>query len=136
MTAFGATWVDQVCLFCDPVFASAAVGFQRQILYTDATRTVPSALLWEADPASFAATYPDSGVVESYGPGWARVDCIDYWVNLDHDQQRSRVSVEGWDFPDVALDLTGHGRLDGGQLSALFARVLGVPRILPEDGTT
>ncbi len=36
-------------------------------------------MLWEADPLRFAERYPDSGVVESYGPQWP-APCIDYSV--------------------------------------------------------
>ena len=130
MGVFNLAWVDDVCSKCDPIFDAADVGFKRQVQYNDLERQLVSALLWEADPERFAARYPDSGIVEAYGEQWRSVDCIDYWAYVDHETKRAQVSVEGWDFPDVTLDLGGCA-LDGFRLAHLFARILGVssPRV-------
>lgn len=121
------TWVEAVVEACDPVFEAADVGFVRQLQYADERRTYVDALLWEADPRLFAERYPDSGIVESYGEQqWPGVPCIDFWVNLDHAAQRCRLSVEGWNLPELWLDLRGHGGLDGAAMAATFARILAV----------
>ncbi|WP_182523634.1 hypothetical protein [Nocardioides dongkuii] len=73
----------------------------------------------------FAEKYPDSGVVEAYGGQWADVRCIDWWVYVEAERRQCRVSVEGWNLPDLRLDLTGAG--DGFALADLFARLLAVP---------
>ena len=94
MTALDAEWVRLVCAHCDPVLEAADVGFERQISH-EADGAV-SAILWEADPQRFAAAYPDSGIVESYGEGaWPHVSCIDFWLYVDHERQRAVLSVEG-----------------------------------------
>lgn len=116
---------------CDPVFEAADVGFERQITYGP-TRDTVAGVLWEADPAQFAARYPDSGIVESYGPDqWPDVTCIDWWVTVDSTTQRVRISVEGWNLPDLWIDLSGNGTQDGCELADVFARLLDVrsPRI-------
>lgn len=67
--AFDQRWADAVCSVCDPVFASADVGFVRQI-QSDPADGLVQALLWEADPLRFAERYPDSRIVDSYGDEW------------------------------------------------------------------
>src|SRR3712207_8830332 len=42
------------------------------------------ALLWEAEPARFAARYPDIRIEDSYGDQWPDVSCIDYWRSEEH----------------------------------------------------
>jgi hypothetical protein len=121
------SWVEEVCAKCDPIFEAAGVGFSRQILQSDPGGRIVSALLWEADPGKFAARYPDSGIVESYGEDqWRGVHCIDFWVHLDHADRTARICVEGWNLPEVFLRLRGDG-FDAMHLADLFARILGVP---------
>ena len=119
-----AAWVDGVCRACDPVFAAADVGFTHQAL--------DDALLWEADPRRFAERYPDSGIVETYGEEqWPNVHCIDWWAYLEPASARIRISVEGWNLPELHLPIRGHAGWDGAHLADLFARLLGVrsPRL-------
>ena len=121
-------WVEKVCAYCDPIFEAAQVGFVRQAVHSDEAGQVVNALLWEADPANFAARYPDSGIVESYGPEqWPDVHCIDYWVYVDHEQRRCRISVEGWNLPDLIIELHGSSGLDGAAIADTLARILAVP---------
>ena len=76
----------------------------------------------------FASRYPDSGIVDSYGESqWPEVRCIDYWVYVDHERSRCRLSVEGWNLPELMIDLHGRSGLDGSAIADTFARILGVP---------
>ena len=85
------TWHDAVRAACEPVFASADVGFVWNLAtFDDAQPT----LLWEADPERFAVRYPDSGIERSYGDQWPP-PCIDYWVYVDPETMVARLSVEG-----------------------------------------
>lgn len=94
----------------------------------DDTESAATALLWEAEPALFAATYPDSGIIETYGTEqWPSVHCIDWWVYLNLDTKQARISVEGWNLPDLWLPLSGNGEQDGCELADVFARFLNVP---------
>lgn len=83
------------------------------------------AILWEADPERFATNYPDSGIVETYGDQWPDVHCIDYWAYIDRDSGRCRLSVEGWNLPELLIELRGHGGFDGTAIAHTFARILG-----------
>ena len=112
-----------MCDLCDPVFASAEVGFVRQIQRKPDGEV--DALLWEADPELFAMRYPDSGTVESYGDRWPEVHCIDYWVYLDREGQ-ARLSTEGWYDAQDVLALTGDGVADGVVIGTAMARILRV----------
>jgi hypothetical protein len=118
-------WADAVCSVCDPVFESADVGFVRQVQRDRRGRI--DALLWEADPRRFAQRYPDSGIINSYGLDQWPPYCIDYWVYVDADACQARISVEGWNFGEEVLDLSGDGRLDGVRISDTMARILKVP---------
>ena len=132
MTALDSQWAEEFCRLCDPVFEAAAVGFTRQVLHSDDEGATVSALLWEANPTRFAEKYPDSGVIESYGAEqWSEVTCIDYWVYLDHDKNQCRLSVEGWNLPELILNLSGYSSMDGFHIADVFARILGVrsPRL-------
>lgn len=131
MPALDAQWAEELALLCDPVFESADVGFRRQILHADEQGEIVIALLWEADPARFVKKYPDSGVIESYGDQWPAVGCIDFWVYLDGDKGQCRLNVEGWNLPELILDVSGHSGLDGVGIGSVFARILGVrpPRL-------
>lgn len=127
MASLDAQWAAEVARICDRVFEAADVGFTRQVQHADPQGVMPTSLLWEADPARFAERYPDSGVVESYGPDqWPGVGCIDFWVYVDRDAKQCRLSLEGWNLPEFVLELSGHGGLDGGSIAAVFARILGV----------
>jgi hypothetical protein len=85
------------------------------------------AILWEADPSKFAARYPDSGIIETYGEEhWKDVGCIDYWLYVDAPDRVGRLSVEGWNLPEVLVKISGHGGMDGMNIAAVFARILGV----------
>jgi hypothetical protein len=118
-------WADAVCSVCDPVFESADVGFVRQVQRDRRGRI--DALLWEADPRRFAQRYPDSGIINSYGLDQWPPYCIDYWVYVDADAYRARINVEGWNFGEEVLDLSGDGRLDGIRIGDAMARILKVP---------
>ncbi len=121
-------WAEAVAAACNPIFEAADVGFERQLLYADEEHTQVDALLWEADPRRFAHRYPDSGIVETYGDQqWPDVRCIDYWVYVDHANGRCRLSVEGWNLPELYLDLHGNGGRDGAHIADTFARILAIP---------
>jgi hypothetical protein len=125
-------WAVDVVSACDPVFQAADAGFVHQIGYGDEHQHTVVSLLWEAEPARFAARYPESGIVESYGEDqWPGVHCIDFWVYLEPEARRCRLSVEGWNLPDLHLELRGVGAVDGVHLADTFARILGVtsPRV-------
>lgn len=127
MSLFDDSWVRGVTAECDPIFEAAEVGFTRQVMRNDPEGTA-TALLWEAEPALFAAKYPDSGIIETYGTEqWPDVTCIDWWVYLHPDTKQARISVEGWNLPELWLPLSGHGEQDGCELADVFARFLGVP---------
>jgi hypothetical protein len=124
----GRLWAEAVAHACDPVFEGADVGFVRQVQYADDQQTEVVYLLWEADPQRFAARYPTSGIVETYGEDqWRTVHCIDYWINVDQASRRCRLSCEGWNLPELWLDLHGDGGRDGTAIADTFARILGVP---------
>jgi hypothetical protein len=124
--ALDQSWAEAVCLVCDPVFESADVGFIRQVQRDPSSRLV-TALLWEANPRSFAQRYPDSRIVDSYGPDNWPPPCIDYWVYLDEDGHQARLSVEGWSLDDEVIDLSGNGELDGIRIGSSVARILRIP---------
>ena len=119
-------WAEAVCGICDPVFAAADVGFKRRVR-AEPRRGIVS-LLWEADPERFAARYPESGIVESYGDQWPQVTCIDFWVYVDGPARQARTSTEGWssDQDEPALALTGDGARDGLLIAAVMAGILRV----------
>lgn len=128
MSTLDKRWAEEVAQICDPVFEASDVGFVRQMQYGDDQQKDVVALLWEADPARFAERYPDSGIVETYGEEqWPGVHCIDYWVNIDQANRRCRISIEGWNLPDLWLDLRGDSGLDGAAIAGTFARILSVP---------
>jgi hypothetical protein len=118
-------WVAKVRAWCDPVFDAADCGF--------AWNGQNDALLWEAEPARFAAKYPDAGIKDSYGGDISGVHCIDFWVYLDS-PGFARVSVEGWNLPELHVALRGWPDTDGRSLAALFGRILHqpVPEIAPD----
>ena len=130
MTPLDQEWMQSVCDFCDPIFEAANVDFTRQISLAD-DGTV-NTLLWEADPGLFAQTYPESGIIESYGDQWPQVGCIDFWVYAEHEKRQCRLSVEGWNLPDLVLPFAGSKRMHACSIADTFARILGVqsPRAL------
>lgn len=123
---FDRAWAEDVCGLCDPVFAAADVGFERQI--HEERRHGVTALLWEADPQLFEKKYPDSGIAETYGDQWPDTHCIDFWVYIDGRRRQARTSTEGWTAgQDVdALPLTGDGVEDGLAIGDVMARILRV----------
>lgn len=126
-------WFDAVFRWCDPVFKHADVGFEGRSVAGGSGNTV-DAFLWEAQPRRFVARYPDSGLIESYGEEqWAGVPCIDYWIYVEPDHRRCRVSVEGWNLTEFCVETTGNGNRDGVHLASLVARILQVPWPLPEQ---
>lgn len=117
-------WGDAVFRLCDQVFKQADVGFEGRFRAGDTV----TAFLWEADPRQFAARYPDSDIIESYGEEqWPGVHCIDYWVYVEPEQNRCRVSVEGWNLGEFFVETTGHSAHDGHNLASVLARILQVP---------
>ena len=128
MVVLDESWAIDVSRMCDPVFEAADVGFVRQPLPTGPGHVV-DALLWEADPQRFVGRYPDSGLVDAYGGAeqFAGVHCVDFWVYVERDTGRCRLSVEGWNLPELWLELRGHGAADGAAIADTFARILGVP---------
>jgi len=132
------TWVEAVCAFCDPVFASADVEFVRQMQFRRSGSTVfegarelsglaqEVALLWEAEPQKFATQYPDCGLVESYGESWPP-PCIDFWAYIDGSTGRARLRVEGWGVDEIQVSLVGEGAHDGLGIARQFALILRVP---------
>ena len=124
MPAYDDAWIDAVCAACDPVFESADVGFVRQLSLSDPGQV--AAILWEAEPLLFASRYPDSGVRESYGDQWPP-PCIDQWLYFEPELAQVRLSLEGWDLPEIHVPVTGHGSGDGVAVARLFARILAVP---------
>ena len=127
---FDQDWADDVCAVCDPVFDSADVGFVRQTS-RDPGSDIITSLLWEADPLRFVERYPDSNIIESYGPEQWPPHCIDYWVYIDAGARQAQISIEGWNFRDEVLDLTGDGVHDGLNIGRLMARILSVPSPAP-----
>jgi hypothetical protein len=109
-------WSAAVEAACQAVFTAADAGFAGPV-------ASGGALLWEADPVRFAARYPGSRVVESYGRSWPP-PCIDFWVYADATKRRARLVFEGWNEPDVELTLTGDPDQDATTIAAEFARVL------------
>lgn len=130
MNAFDVEWAGKVREQCDPIFDAARVGFQCQIIGLDESNSVRG-LLWEADPALFAARFPDSGIAETYGDDWENTSCIDYEVTVDESAQQLVLAVEGWNLPEMRLAASGKGQRDGARLADLLARILGVrsPRV-------
>jgi hypothetical protein len=118
-----AAWAQAVCEACDPVFAAADVGFERQI-HQEAGHGI-TALLWEAVPQLFAERYPESGIVESYGGQWPSVSCIDSWAYIENDGVQARISTE-MQFADRVVALTGVGPIDGKAIAVVMATTLGV----------
>lgn len=118
-------WAAVVFELCDAVFRNAGVGFVgRQV----AGKSPVTAFLWEADPRQFIEKYPDSDLIESYGEeNWPGVPCIDYWVYVEPEHQRLRVSVEGWSLDEFFVEATGHAARDGHALASVLARILQVP---------
>lgn len=116
-------WLEAVREACEPVFASADVGFVGSKSNFVADRPT---LVCEADPDRFAARYPDSGIERSYGDQWPP-PCIDYWVYVDPVAMEARLSVEGWTSRDQIVDLSGHGPSDGQLLATSLAAILRVP---------
>lgn len=82
-------------------------------------------MLWEADPLRFVERYPDSWIVESYGSQWP-APCIDYWVYVDVEARRARLSIEGWTVDQEEVALSGNGVEDAQRLRAVLAGALKV----------
>ncbi|WP_028642221.1 hypothetical protein [Nocardioides sp. URHA0020] len=132
MTTFDGRWAATVCAYCDPVFEAANVGFVRHALPAQPDDPV-AAILWEADPSKFAESYPDSGIVESYGEQyWDDVSCIDYWVYVEAEENLCRLSVEGWNLHEVLVRAGGQSDFDGMAIASVFARILGIRWPLPD----
>lgn len=116
-------WGEAVVAAVNPIMDAAGVGFTLNSGVGDPDGRVTT-LLWEAVPARFVERYPDSWVVESYGPEqWPHVTCIDYWVYVEARKGHCRFSIEGFDDP-APVPLTGDGEVDGAAIAAAFAGVL------------
>jgi hypothetical protein len=118
-------WYGRVRAWCDPVFDAAEWGFVAS--------AHNEALLWEADPAKFAARYPESRVIEAYGGDLADVHCIDFWIYMDRPGY-ARLSPDGWDLPELHVPLLGWAEADGRSLAAVIGRILGVAVAEPPPG--
>jgi hypothetical protein len=114
-------WRDAVRAACEPVFAAADVGFR----WNSGTAFDPDhpTLLWEADPARFAARDPGSHIEEEYGEQWPP-PCIDYWIYVDPARMTARLSTEGSADPEKTVSLTGDEAVDGSALAAEFSALL------------
>jgi hypothetical protein len=121
--AVDVTWRDAVRHVCEPVFLAADADFR----WNDGVWSAGEqpAMLWEAEPARFAARYPQIGIEASYGEQWPP-PCIDYWIHVDPTLMTARLSVEGWNGPDDVFDLTGDGPTDGETLAARLSQILDV----------
>lgn len=121
---FDERWLSLVLEQCFPVFERANVGFTHQVVFDENDGDIVKSVLWEADPTLFATRYPDSGIIEAYGAeNWADVTCIDYWLYLNPEDGTGRVSVEGWNFDDTTLQLSGDDH-DAALLANTFASIL------------
>lgn len=129
MTTFDLEWARGVVAACDPVFLEADAGFRPHDGLAEEMPGAVTSLLWEADPRSFAARYPESPIVESYGDQWSGVHCIDYWVYVDAETRSCELSTEGWNLPQIRLGLSGRADVDGMEIAAVFRRILGLPPV-------
>ena len=117
------TWHDAVREACEPVFASADVGFVWNQATFDAAQPT---LLWEADPERFAARYPDSGIERSYGDQVAASLHRLLGVRRPRD---ARGSALGRGLERLGAHLRAERRWwpDGQLLATAFAAILRVP---------
>jgi hypothetical protein len=131
---FDGEWVAAVRRWCDPVFEAADCGFEYNGTGFDGEGDGRvTSLLWEASPERFAARYPDSSIVEDYGPEHWPPLCIDYWVYVDATAASAELSVEGWSHWPTPIPLTGDGDVDGRVLADRFAGFL---QVTPPAGPT
>ncbi|MEZ5193210.1 MAG: hypothetical protein R2734_12275 [Nocardioides sp.] len=105
------------------MLAAAEVGFVAARLHR-APVTVVSNLLREADPHRYAARYPPTGVVESYGEQWP----APAWTSGPTSSQPPgwatwRTTGEPLGRPGAA----GDGRADVQSVARWLAELLGVP---------
>jgi hypothetical protein len=119
VTGLDRAWAEQVAAICQPVFDGADVGFR-------AHPPQAAALLWEAAPQAFAARFPDSEIIESYGDHWPPSG-IDYWVYTHPDTMTVELSLEGWGLMREEYAVTGDAGADGPLIARRFAEVLRVP---------
>lgn len=121
--AFDPDWSQIVCGRLGTVFESADAGFIRSLPKRSQAGTVDD-MLWEADPKRFAERYPDSGIVESYGPQWPP-HCIDYWIYVDVESRRATLSTEGMVAEPSEIELSGNGVQDANRLGMALDQILG-----------
>lgn len=124
MGRFDDDWQLVVCARLDPLFSAADSGFTRS---TAAVAGELTDMLWETDPHSFAARYPDSGIEESYGPGWPP-PCIDFWIYVDAAKHLATLSTEGLHARFDEIPLTGRSAVDAQTLSDVVASALDLNR--------
>ncbi len=123
-SAFAPQWSAIVCGRLDALFESADAGFSRSLPQQPVTGLVGD-MLWEADSLRFTERYPDSGIVESYGPQWP-APCIDYWVYVDVESRRATLSTEGWSTELQEIELSGTGAEDANRIGEVLAGILRV----------
>ncbi|EON23285.1 MULTISPECIES: hypothetical protein [Nocardioides] len=112
-------WAEAVVAQLQPVFDADGSGWSFQGI-TDP----PTALLWEAVPASFLARHPDSDIEAANGMPASQIPCLDIWFYLE--PGLVSLSWEGYPQQPAPVVPTGDGDLDGRTLATLLAENLRV----------
>ncbi|GAB3821130.1 hypothetical protein GCM10028820_28740 [Tessaracoccus terricola] len=111
-----------MCERLDTVFESGGAGFARSLPRQPQSGTAED-MLWETTPEKFLERYPDSGIVESYGPQSPPM-CIDFWIYLDVESRRATLSTEGLGAGTPEVELSGDGFEDANRLEKVVAQAL------------
>lgn len=119
---FDPQWSEVVCTRLDSVFEAASAGFVRSLPREPQDGTLED-MLWETTPEKFLERYPDSRIVESYGPQSPPM-CVDFWIYLDVASRRATLSTEGLGGDPPEVELSGHGVEDANRLTELVAGAL------------